>query len=50
MEPRQEGSKALFAILTASLAMLLLAGYFMRHTLSAVLTSLVLAYLLNPLL
>jgi predicted PurR-regulated permease PerM len=50
MEPRQGGLKALFSILTASLAMLLLAGYFMRHTLSAVLTSLVLAYLLNPLL
>jgi putative permease len=50
MEPRQGGTKTLFYILTASLAILLLAGYFMRHTLSAVLTSLVLAYLLNPLL
>ncbi|WP_279384477.1 AI-2E family transporter [Geotalea toluenoxydans] len=34
----------------ASLALLLLSGYFIHHTLSALLTSLVLAYLLNPLL
>ncbi len=39
-----------FYILAAVLAAILLAGYFLRHTFSALLTSLALAYLLNPVL
>ncbi len=39
-----------FYLLATALAALLLAGYFLRHTFSALLTSLALAYLLNPLL
>lgn len=39
-----------FYILAAAFSVLLLAGYFLRHTFSALLTSLALAYLLNPLL
>ncbi|ABQ24844.1 AI-2E family transporter [Geotalea uraniireducens] len=50
MQPAQGRIHPLFHILSAALALLLLSGYFMRHTLSALLTSLVLAYLLNPLL
>ena len=46
----QKQADFLFHILVAALFILLLSGYFMRHTLSACLTSLVLAYLLNPLL
>ena len=46
----QGGIRPLFHILATTMALFLLAGYFMRHTLSAVLTSMVLAYLLNPLL
>jgi putative permease len=37
-------------ILAAAFAGFLLAGYFLRHTFSAILTSLVIAYLFNPLL
>lgn len=37
-------------ILMAAFAAFLLAGYFLRHTFSALLTSLVIAYLFNPLL
>ncbi len=37
-------------ILVASFVAFLLAGYFLRHTFSALLTSLVIAYLFNPLL
>jgi predicted PurR-regulated permease PerM len=37
-------------LLAGGLAAILLAGYFLRHTFSALLTSLALAYLLNPLL
>ena len=43
------GRKTLF-ILAGVFAGILLAGYFLRHTFSALLTSLALAYLLNPLL
>lgn len=39
-----------FYLLAAAFAALLLAGYFLRHTFAALLTSLALAYLLNPLL
>src|ERR1700687_2566607 len=37
-------------ILAAAFTGFLLAGYFLRHTFSAILTSLVIAYLFNPLL
>ena len=43
------GIKTIY-ILGAAFAAFLLAGYFLRHTFSAVLTSLVIAYLFNPLL
>lgn len=46
----QERKTFLSHILIGSLGLLLLSGYFLHHTLSALLTSLVLAYLLNPLL
>jgi len=45
----RSGIKTLY-ILLASFAAFLLAGYFLRHTFSAILTSLVIAYLFNPLL
>ena len=43
------GIKTIY-ILAASFAGFLLAGYFLRHTFSALLTSLVIAYLFNPVL
>ncbi len=45
----RRGTKTFYLLATA-VAALLLAGYFLRHTFSALLTSLALAYLLNPLL
>lgn len=45
----QPGTKT-FYILAAAFAAFLLGGYFLRHTFSALLTSLALSYLLNPLL
>jgi predicted PurR-regulated permease PerM len=45
----RSGIKTLY-ILLASFAAFLVAGYFLRHTFSAILTSLVIAYLCNPLL
>ncbi|WP_243370001.1 AI-2E family transporter [Geotalea sp. SG265] len=50
MRVTQERKTFLSHILIFSLALLLLSAYFIHHTLSALLTSLVLAYLLNPLL
>ncbi|GAB7028264.1 AI-2E family transporter [Geotalea toluenoxydans] len=50
MRETPERKSFLSHVLVASLALLLLSGYFIHHTLSALLTSLVLAYLLNPLL
>jgi putative permease len=44
------GREKTMYILAAAFAAFLLAGYLLRHTLSALLTSLVLAYLFNPLL
>lgn len=49
MQNERAGIKTLY-ILAAVFAVLVMAGFFLRHTLSAVLTALVLAYLLNPLL
>lgn len=43
------GIKTIY-ILAAAFAAFLLAGYFLRHTFSALLTSLIIAYLFNPLL
>jgi putative permease len=45
----KSGIKTIY-ILAAAFAVFLLAGYFLRHTFSALLTSLVIAYLFNPLL
>jgi predicted PurR-regulated permease PerM len=50
MTVMQERKSFLSLILFGALGLLLLSGYFIHHTLSALLTSLVLAYLLNPLL
>lgn len=49
MTAERGGVKTLY-VMAAALAGLILAGYLLRHTMSALLTSLVLAYLLNPLL
>lgn len=49
MPGKKPGTKT-FYVLAAAFAAILLAGYFLRHTFSAVLTSLAIAYLLNPLL
>jgi predicted PurR-regulated permease PerM len=49
MRDERGGVKTLY-ILAGAFVALLAAGYLLRHTLSALLTSLVLAYLLNPLL
>jgi predicted PurR-regulated permease PerM len=43
------GIKTIY-VLAAFLGVLLLAGFFLRHTMSAILTAMVLSYLLNPLL
>ena len=45
----RSGLKTLY-ILLSSFAAFILAGYFLHHTFSAILTSLVIAYLFNPLL
>lgn len=45
----KSGIKTLY-ILAAAFAGFLLAGYFLRHTFSAILTSIVIAYFFNPLL
>ena len=49
MTSDRPGIKTIY-ILAAAFAAFLLAGYFLRHTFSALLTSLVIAYLFNPLL
>lgn len=49
MRDRRTGIKTLY-IMAGVLAALILAGFFLRHTLSAILTSLLLAYLINPFL
>lgn len=49
MTSEKPGKKTLY-ILAATFVAFLLAGYFLRHTFSAILTSLVIAYLFNPLL
>jgi putative permease len=46
----KRGKAGTIYILTAIFGLLLLSGFLLRHTLSAFLTSLALAYLLNPLL
>jgi len=48
--PERTSAIKTFYILAAIFAAIILAGFFLRHTFSAVLTSLALAYLLNPLL
>src|SRR6266568_7709384 len=48
--PERKAGIRTFYILAAVFAAILLAGHFLRHTFSALLTSLALAYLFNPVL